>query len=123
MNKYKILIKLLVLFSLFFVIESCSYDIEYEKYIVKDLNQKLNDTLKVKTFERVNNLEVLIIGNINGESVIEFENGAGRYNKIMLKGNINQVYETEWYDTKCNFIYTPITEIEGDSLVLKYRIY
>lgn len=120
MNKFEFV---LIFVFISFLLESCFTEIEYEKYIITDLNQNLSDTLKVKTVERINNLEVWIIGNINGESFIEFENGAGRYNKIVLKGNVNYFYETEWYDSKCNFIYTPTTQIHGDSLYLKYRIY
>ena len=112
----------LLVFTFVFMI-SCTYEEKYEEYVIKDLSKQINDTLEFKVDRLVNNIEVILSGNVNGESVIEFENGAGRYNKITLKGEINQVYETEWYDSKCNFRYRPITNIQGDSLVLKHRIY
>ena len=102
---------------------SCSYEEKYQRYVIKDLSKQINDTLEFEVNGRVNNIEVLLKGNVNGESLIEFDNGSGRYNKITLKGEINQVYKTEWYESKCNFRYRPITNIQGDSLVLKYRIY
>lgn len=102
---------------------SCSYEPTYTKYPIKDLSKVINDTLEVSTTDRINNIEVLIKGTINGKAILKFENGSGRYNTIELEGLINKVYETEWYDTKCEFIYEPVSRIKGDSLILEYRIY
>ena len=125
-KKLKIMSRIIALSLLVFTcifMTSCSYEEKYEEYLITDLSKQINDTLEFKVNGRVNNIEVILSGNVNGESVIEFENGAGRYNRITLKGQINQVYETEWYEPKCNFRYKPITDVNGDSLVLKYRIY
>lgn len=105
------------------MILSCSYEPNYTQHPIKNLSKKVSDTLEVNTSERVNNLEVLIKGNLKGKATLKFENGSGRYNTIELEGLVNEVYETEWYDTKCLFIYEPISEIKGDSLILEYRIY
>ncbi|MEC5395945.1 hypothetical protein [Bergeyella sp. RCAD1439] len=118
MNRFLIFIT-----GLFLMFFSCSYERTYTKYSVKDLSKVVNDTLEVNTPERVNNLEVLIKGTINGRAVLKFENGSGRYNTIELEGLINEVYATEWYDTKCKFIYEPVSKVKGDSLILEYRIY
>ena len=119
MNKTTSLLILTFVFTFTF----CSVEKEYNEYKIYDLSKPFSDTLIFKKDGLVNNIEVLIVGKVKGESVIEFYNGAGRYNIIKLKGNVNEIYETEWYDSKCNFRYKPITNVRGDSLILKYRIY
>ena len=95
----------------------------YEVYSIKNLGNPLLDTLKFDNKNRVTVIEIVLIGEVRGEAVLEFENGSGRFNKIDLKGKVNQTYKTEWYSSKILFKYTPISKIRGDSLKLKYRMY
>lgn len=123
-KRLKIMNKTLVFKMIFSVLVcSCNYEPNYMKYYVRDLSKTLNDTLEVNTIERVNNVEILIKGTVNGNAILKFENGSGTYNKVELEGLVNEIYKTEWYDNKLHFIYQPISEIKGDSLVLEYRIY
>jgi hypothetical protein len=109
-----------VLLMIFF---SCNIEPSYFKYEIKDLSNTIKDTLVFDTTDLVTNVEILIKGNLNGKAVILFENGSGRYNKIDLEGLINEYYKTEWYDTKLHFVYKPLSEIKGDSIVIEYRMY
>ncbi|WP_065213082.1 hypothetical protein [Flavobacterium columnare] len=118
----KILVLILLSLGLFF--NSCNNTKVYKEYSINDLNKPLNDTLKSDNVDnKVVGVEIIIVGQINGEALLEFENGAGRYSKINLKNKVNQTYETEWYSPKIFFRYNPISEIKGDSLKLKYRMY
>jgi hypothetical protein len=119
MNKYSILI-MISLCSIFY---SCTNDKKYKEYRIIDLTKPITDTLNFENKDRVTGVEIIVLGSLKGNAIIEFENGAGRYSKIDLKDKVNQKYETEWYSSKLTFRYTPISVITGDSLILKYRMY
>jgi hypothetical protein len=102
---------------------SCSFKEEYEVYKVKDMSTSISDTLIYLKQDRVSGVEVTITGFIKGKAMLEFENGAGRFNKITLENKIDQTYRTEWYSQKLNFKYTPIENVNGDSLILRYKMY
>ncbi|QTY26822.1 hypothetical protein [Flavobacterium sp. CS20] len=106
--------------SLFY---SCSNEPEYKEYKIIDLSKPISDTLKFEKDGRIIGVEILITGFVNGKSVLEFKNGAGRFTKIDLEDIVNEKYETEWYSPNLNFKYLPESQILGDSLVLKYRMY
>ena len=117
----KILVFTMVSFCLFF--NSCTNKNVYNEYLLNDLGKPISDTLKADNVGGVTGVEILLVGEVNGEATLEFENGSGRFNKIKLKGKINQIYETEWYSPKMYFKYTPISAIQGDNLKLRYRMY
>lgn len=108
-------------FGLFF--NSCSQEMEYKEYKIAELSEPISDTLKFEKEGRITGVEILITGNVKGKAVLEFENGAGRFTKVFLENTVNEKYETEWYSSKLNFKYMPVTKVMGDSLVLKYRMY
>ena len=94
-----------------YFLNSCTKNKVYKEYTIKDLDKAFDDTLKSNNVGRIIGIEILIDGEINGEAILEFENGAGRFSTINLKGKINQTYETEWYDSKMFFKYTPISSM------------
>ena len=117
----KKILYLITFMGLFFA--SCSSDKKYKEYKINDLSKPIFDTLTFVKDGRIIGLEVLVIGNVKGKAVLEFENGSGRFNRINLENQVNQVYETEWYSPKLAFKYLPEKNIKGDSLIIKYRMY
>ena len=117
---YKIIFLVAVLFCL---VSSCSYEPTYMQFELDKLNAKNSDTLEMGFEDLVSKIEILKVGNINGEAIIEFDNGAGRYVRYELSGVVDTMHATEWYSTKCHFIYNPKGLIDGDSLILKYRMF
>lgn len=115
------IVTLLVPMGLFLTF--CSYEKEYKEYKINDLTTPLTDTLEFKKEGRIIGVEVIIIGNIKGNASIQFENGAGRFNEIDLRDKVNRTYETEWYSSKYVFKYIPNSDVTGDSLIIKYRMY
>lgn len=104
-------------------IYSCSKKCDFNQYVIEELSKDISDTLEMRRSDVISNIEVLINGYIDGKAIIKFENGAGRFKEINLKDSFNETYITEWYDTKFHFVYKPISDIKGGSLVLKYRFY
>ena len=104
-------------------LHSCKSEKVYKEYVISDLSSSVNDTLQTDNISRVVGVEILIIGELNGEAILEFENGSGRLGRMVLKGKVNQIYETEWYSPQICFNYTPISIVKGDSLKLKYRMF
>jgi hypothetical protein len=102
---------------------SCSSKKEYKEYRVADLSKPISDTLTFAKEGTIVGVEISITGNINGKATLEFENGAGRFKKIDLTNTVNQLYETEWYEPKLFFRYIPDGNVNGDSLIIKYRMY
>lgn len=122
MNKKNLLVCVFIVFS--FMFYSCSTEPEYKIYHIEDVSIKTIDTLQDVSIEYVTDrIEILIEGSINGKASIKFENGSGRYNTIEISGDVSEVYETEWYDSRCQFIYEPISHISEGSIMFKYRIY
>lgn len=117
--------KSLIFFYCFLMLfcHSCQQKDKYKKYIIRDISKPVTDTLIVDTNERVGNVEILFNGYIDGKALFQIENGSGRFNKIYLTKDINQKYETEWYDKKIVFNYIPKDSVKGGKLILKYRIY
>ena len=54
--------------------------------------------------------------------IFEIENGAGRFKKVQLKGNINEIYRTDWYDSQCLIRYIPKGEINSGNIQLEYLL-
>lgn len=112
MNKLLYLIILIGLFS------SCSFNKKYKEYIIKNLSNSISDTL---IFDKnISKIEILIEGNIQGEAILEIENGSNRFHQIKLENKINYIYETEWYNPKLFFRYNPNGNISGGNLSIKY---
>ncbi|MFV0507246.1 MAG: hypothetical protein ACK5L5_11205 [Bacteroidales bacterium] len=120
MSSKNLFLIIMAISSLFY---SCSNEAEYKEYKIIDLSKPISDTLKFEKDGRIIGVEILITGFVNGKSVLEFENGAGRFTKIDLENTVNEKHETEWYSPNLNFKYLPESQILGDSLVLKYRMY
>ena len=118
MNIIKYFTILAVLGSIFY---KCSQIDSYQKYIISNVSSLVIDTLKSPTSDIINRVELKIRGNINGEAILKIENGSGRYKNIMLNGQIDTIYQTEWYEPKIIFKYEPLTKITGDSLFIFYR--
>lgn len=125
MKSNYILIVFLITFSL-----SCSSGGEnaqsskYKRIIYHSLNKNFSDTLYYPTDKTlITRIEILLSGKIQGSGILEIENGSGRFNKIELNGDINEVYRTEWYQNKCLIKYVSQEFVVGDSLIVKYRIW
>ncbi len=118
MNMIKIFFIFLVIGNLFY---KCSQVIDYKKYVISNVSSSVIDTLKFPTSGMINEVELMIKGKINGIAVIKIENGNERYKDITLKGRIDTLYRTEWYEPAIIFKYEPLSEIVGDSLVIFYR--
>lgn len=115
------IVLLMMILGLFLV--SCSYEKEYKEYRINDLSKPISDTLAFSKEGNIIGVEMSITGYVKGKATLEFENGAGRFEKIDLENVINQTYETEWYEPKLFFRYIPNGNINGDSLIIKYRMF
>lgn len=97
---------------------------EYKSITYHNLKDNFTDSLYYQTDKAlISNMEILLSGKMQGSGVLEIENGSGRFSKIKLKGNINEIYKTEWYQNKCHIKYISQEFVEGDSLILRYRIW
>ena len=106
------------------VISSCTSNYDIKRCVIKDISQPCNILLCASdTTILPSNVSIHIMGVINGECAIEIENGATCYNTIKLKDTIDFLYNNEWYDSKINLRYIPISMITGDSIVIKYQIW
>lgn len=113
--------KLLSLLIFTYLFNSCS---NKKEYIINDLSNTISDTLVFDTDEKnINGIEILIEGYIQGTAVIEFENGANRFNQIKLENKVNYIYKTEWYTSKMFFRYSPKGKVNGGNLHMKYKGY
>jgi hypothetical protein len=100
-------------------ISSRNYSVR--NYDIDRLSHEFQDTLKTKN-KRVTEIEIIFTGNLGGEAIFEIENGAGRFKKVQLKGNINEIYRTDWYDSQCLIRYIPKGEINSGNIQLEYLL-
>jgi hypothetical protein len=64
------------------------------------------------------------MGHIDGMAKLEIGNHIGRYfGEFIISGDIDTIYEAEWYENTCLIKYTPMTKVNGDSLVVKYCLW
>ncbi|PKP40790.1 MAG: hypothetical protein CVT96_07650 [Bacteroidetes bacterium HGW-Bacteroidetes-13] len=71
----------------------CSENEFYEVKTYHSLSKPFTDTLFFPIKDEdliINSLEMEISGYIDGEAILEIENGAGRYNKLKLKGELDE---------------------------------
>jgi len=74
---------------------------EYQKY-VNDLSISFEDTLRYDAENiMINNMELIITGNIRGKGILQIDNGSGRFNEIVIENKISEIYKTEWYNNEC----------------------
>lgn len=109
--------------SLCLLLYACSIGQVYQEYSIEDLGKPIVDTLKAGQVDQVIGVEISLVGEVDGEALLEIENGNGRFSRMELKGKINQTYETEWYSKNMLVKYTPVSTIQGGSLKLRYRMY
>ncbi|EKB58752.1 hypothetical protein [Bergeyella zoohelcum] len=105
------------------VLFSCAYDKSYQEYKIDNLSKSISDTLIFQNESDMTGVEIIIIGNVNGRGMIEFENGSGRFEKIDLVNRVDEVYKTEWYESKMLFKYQPMDSINEGNLIIKYRAF
>lgn len=110
-------------FSILLVNCRCKTE-EYEVFTQLDLKKNFYDTLYYNTDKKLlSKIEIRFLGYIEGEGIVEIDNGGGRFNKVKIQGNINQEYESEWYDRRFIIRYTPVSNVKGGKLIVKYRVY
>jgi len=67
----------------------------YKEYVISDLSSSVNDTLQTDNISRVVGVEILIIGELNGEAILEFEKVATKasgYASYLAFYNIADIY-------------------------------
>ena len=102
---------------------SCSFQHNTDSYVIKDVSQPCDILLSASdTTTWPSSVSIHIKGIVDGECTFEIENGAARYNTIILKDTIDYFYENEWYEDKINLQYHPGPKITGDSIVIEHRI-
>ena len=116
--------KLVYILAIFVaILNSCSYNHNAYRYVIKDVSQPCNIILFASdTTAWPSSVSIHIMGVVDGECTFEIENGAKRYNTITLKDTIDYFYENEWYEDKINLKYHPGPKITGDSIVIEYQI-
>jgi len=100
---------------------ACTHLPDYRIYQISDVDSFVADTLKGSRNYRINKVELKIKGNIRGKAELKIENGNGRYKRVFLQGRVDTLYQSEWYEPRIIFHYTPLTPVTGDSLVIFYR--
>lgn len=118
------------LFVILWLCTSCSgvetqkYEDDYCEYIISDATKHFSDTLSCNVDnDFITSVEVQITGYVKGNAIIEFENGAGRLEKILLNDTTKYLYKTEWYENRLIFVYTPIDEVTNGNIILRYKFY
>lgn len=97
-------------------------DDDYSEYIISDVTEPLADTLAAHVDDGfVSSVEIQITGYVEGDAIIEFENGAGRFEKVLLADSVEYLYKTEWYDNNLAFAYTPTCEVAKGDITLRYK--
>ena len=105
------------------ILNSCSYNHNMDRYVIKDVSKPYDIVLHASdTTTFPISVSIHIMGVVDGECTFEIENGAARYNTIILKDTIDYLYENEWYEHKINLKYHSDPKITGDSIVIEYRI-
>lgn len=117
-----------LLFVLVVLCVSCSnreptpQEDDYSVYNIFDVSKRLTDTLSVQVDDEfISSVEIQILGYVEGNAMIEFENGAGRFEKIFLTDSVKYSYKTEWYDNNLIIAYTPLNEVTNGNIILKYK--
>lgn len=124
-NNLPIFFKLLLTLFICVCLNFCSENEYYEVKTYHSLSKPFTDTLffPIKSEDVIiTSIEMEISGYVDGEAILEIENGAGTYNKLKLRGELDEKYYTEWYENKFEIKYTPISIVNGDSIKLKYRL-
>lgn len=121
--KNKVLLFALVVFCI-----SCSNmghspkEDDYSVYNISNIAEHLTDTLSFQVDNKfISSIEIQISGYVKGNAIIEFDNGAGRFEKIFLTDSVKYSYKTEWYDNTLLFVYTPLDEVTNGNIILKYK--
>ena len=105
------------------LLNACSYNHNADRYVIKDVSLPYDILLCASdTTTWTSSVSIHIMGVVDGECTFEIENGAARYNTIILKDTIDYFYENEWYEDKINLKYHPGPKITGDSIVIEHRI-
>ena len=105
------------------LLNACSYNHNADRYAIKDVSQPCNIILSSSdTTTWPSSVSIHIMGVVDGECTFEIENGAARYNTLILKDTIDYLYENEWYEHKINLKYHPGPKTTGDSIVMEYRM-
>ena len=113
MNKNVIII--LLLFSIF----ACN---QTESFQITDLSVKKEFLLKPES-DKNYSIRLEFKGNVNGKSSISLEsNSSGFKKELEVSGEIDTVFNFDWYQEKGKIVYEPI-EVNSGELWIKYTFY
>ncbi|MGM5631442.1 hypothetical protein O2K51_11125 [Apibacter raozihei] len=117
--------RLILVVSFFIFSFNCSsHNQNYDELVISELNESFEDILSYKKEGNIIFLEIKIIGEIQGDAILELYDvrGKGPYTKIKLNGRVDKIYNTEWYEPNLKIKYKPLSKINGGSLVLRYKM-
>lgn len=123
MNK-KICDSTFIMLCIIIACYSCNKD-SYKTVVYKDLSKDFIDTVAYPIQnDKVVKINLILRGHINGMAKLEIGNHIGRYfEEFIVSGDVDTTYEAEWYENTYLLKYTPITNVNGDSLIIKYCLW
>lgn len=97
---------------------------QYNEFVFPEMNKDYEKKLTYNKEGNIIFMEIMIIGEIHGDAILELYDvrGRGPYTKIKLNGNVDEIYKTEWYEPNFKIKYKPLSKINGGSLILRYKM-